>query len=59
MKEFSATTMSVLDQLRIVIVWLIFLVPWGPFLCRVQDHFNWVEVCIDVDNVDMDFSTVH
>ena len=46
MKEFSATTMSVLDQLRIVIVWLIFLVPWGPFLCRVQDTFHWVEVVL-------------
>ena len=48
MKEFSATTIPVLDQLRIVIVWLIFLVPWGPFLCRVQDHFNWVEVLLSV-----------
>jgi len=38
-KELSATTRAVIDQIRIVIIWLCFLIPFGPFLCRLQDHF--------------------
>ena len=35
-KELSATTRAVLDQLRIVFIWAIFLIPFGPFLCIMQ-----------------------
>jgi len=38
-KELSATTRAVLDQIRVVLIWLVFLIPLGPFLCRLQDHF--------------------
>jgi len=40
-KELNATTRAVLDQLRIVLIWGTFLIPFGPFLCRVQDYFHW------------------
>jgi len=40
-KELSATTRAVLDQLRIVFIWAIFLIPFGPFLCIMQDYFHW------------------
>ena len=39
---------AVLDQVRIVIVWAVFLLPWGAFLARVQDTFDWVEVSTGV-----------
>lgn len=42
MRELSATTRAVLDQIRIVSIWAIFLLPLGPFLCRLQDGFNFV-----------------
>jgi len=42
MKELSATTRAVLDQIRVVLIWLVFLIPLGPFLCRLQDHFSFV-----------------
>ena len=45
-KDLSATTQTVLNQLRMVIVWAIFLLPWGSRLCRVQDYFRWLEVTI-------------
>jgi len=40
-KELSATTRAVLDQIRIVVIWIVFIIPLGPFLCRLQDHFNF------------------
>jgi len=40
-KSLSATTASVLRQVSIILVWAVFLLPWGPSLCRVQDHFTW------------------
>ena len=43
-KELDATTRAVLDQLRIVLIWVIFLLPLGEFLCRVQDFFHWTAV---------------
>ena len=43
-KELNATTRAVLDQLRIVLIWGTFLIPFGPFLCRVQDYFHWTAV---------------
>ena len=45
-KDLSATTKSVLDQIRMVIIWAVFLLPWGSQLCRVQDYFHWIEVTI-------------
>ena len=43
-KEMSATTRTILDQIRVILIWLVFLIPWGPFLCRVQDYFIWEAV---------------
>lgn len=43
-KELSATTRAVLDQLRIIFIWAIFLIPFGPFLCRMQDYFHFTAV---------------
>jgi len=40
-KELSATTRAVLDQIRVVLIWCVFLIPLGPFLCRLQDHFTF------------------
>jgi len=40
-KELNATTRAVLDQLRIILIWVTFLAPYGPFLCSVQDYFHW------------------
>jgi len=40
-RELSATTRAVLDQIRIIVIWAIFLIPLGPFLCRLQDHFQF------------------
>jgi len=42
MKELTATTRAVLDQIRVVLIWLVFLIPLGPYLCRLQDHFSFV-----------------
>jgi len=42
MKELSATSRAVLDNIRIVVIWAIFLIPLGPYLCRLQDGFNYV-----------------
>ena len=39
-------TQTVLNQIRMVIVWAVFLLPWGSQLCRVQDYFHWIEVTI-------------
>merc|ERR1719516_810197 len=46
MKELSATTRAVLDQLRIIFIWAIFLIDWEKVtgtleLCRLQDKFHW------------------
>lgn len=38
-KELSATTRAVLDQIRIVIIWVIFFIPFGPTLCAMHTHF--------------------
>ena len=43
-KELSATTRAVLDQIRVILIWAVFLIPWGPFLCAVQDYFHWTAV---------------
>lgn len=40
-KELSATTRAVLDQLRVVLIWAIFLIPFGNYLCRMQDTFHF------------------
>merc|ERR1712059_166509 len=40
-RELTATTRAVLDQIRIVLIWAVFLVPLGDFLCRLQDFFNF------------------
>jgi len=40
-KEMSATTRSILDQIRVILIWAVFLIPWGNYLCRVQDYFVW------------------
>merc|ERR1711973_703207 len=40
-KELSATTRAVLDQIRLVAIWLIFMIPMGAFLCDVQGYFAW------------------
>jgi len=40
-KLVDATTRSVLDQLRTVIIWAAFLVPFGTSLCRVQQYFHY------------------
>jgi len=40
-KEMSATTRTILDQIRVILIWAVFLIPWGNFLCRVQDYFVW------------------
>lgn len=45
-KSLSATTAAVLRQVSIILVWAVFLIPWGPGLCRVQDHFSWTAVMI-------------
>jgi len=46
MRELSATTRAVLDQIRIIFIWLIFIIPWHKItgsleLCRLQDKFHW------------------
>jgi len=41
MRELNATTRAVLDQLRIIFIWIIFLLPLGPYLCRLQDRFDF------------------
>ena len=43
-KEMSATTRSILDQIRVILIWAVFLIPWGGYLCRVQDYFVWTAV---------------
>ena len=43
-KEMSATTRSILDQIRVILIWAVFLIPWGNYLCRVQDYFVWTAV---------------
>lgn len=40
-KELTATTRAVLDQIRTIVIWAVFLIPWGEFLCSVQDYFHW------------------
>ena len=37
----SATTGTVLANARLVLVWSFFLLPFGPFLCRVQGEFHY------------------
>ena len=43
-KEMSATTRSILDQIRVILIWAVFLILWGNYLCRVQDYFVWTAV---------------
>jgi len=40
-KKVDATTRAVLDQLRTVIIWATFLIPFGASLCRVQQYFDF------------------
>jgi len=42
MKELTATTRAVLDQIRVVLIYIVFLMPFGPFLCKERDHFVFV-----------------
>ena len=43
-KKVDATTRAVLDQLRTVIIWAVFIIPFGPALCRVQQYFHFTAV---------------
>ena len=43
-KELTATTRAVLDQVRVILIWAVFLIPWGTYLCRVQDYFHFTAV---------------
>ena len=43
-KKVDATTRAVLDQLRTIIIWAVFLIPFGPSLCRVQQYFDFTAV---------------
>ena len=43
-KVVSAAYSTVLYNLRPLIVWGIFLIPWGPYLCRVQGQFHYTAV---------------
>jgi len=40
-KELNATTRAVLDQIRVILIWAIFLIPFGPYLCRLQGYFHF------------------
>jgi len=40
-KELSATTRAVLDQIRIILIWAFFLIPFGIYLCHVQTYFHY------------------
>lgn len=40
-KELSATTRAVLDQIRVILIWAIFLIPFGPYLCKLQGFFHF------------------
>ena len=40
----SAAFSTVLSSLRPLTVWVIFLIPWGPYLCRVQGQFHYTAV---------------
>jgi len=44
MKELTATTRAVLDQIRVILIYIIFLtLPLaGSFLCKERDHFVFV-----------------
>jgi len=42
MKELTATTRAVLDQIRVVLIYIVFLIPFGPYLCKEKDHFVFV-----------------
>jgi len=43
-KELSSVTRAVLDNLRIVFIWAFFLIPFGPYLCKVQGDFHYTAV---------------
>ena len=40
----SAAYSTVLSSLRPLIVWVIFLIPWDPYLCRVRGQFHYTAV---------------
>ena len=42
--KISATTAAVLSNVRIIFVWAFFLIPFGPFLCRVEKEFHYTAV---------------
>ena len=42
--KISATTAAVLSNVRIIFVWAFFLIPFGPFLCRVEKEFHFTAV---------------
>ena len=39
--SMSATTAAVLGNVRLIFVWIFFLLPLGSFLCRVQKEFHY------------------
>ena len=43
-KELNATTRAVLDQIRVILIWAIYLIPFGLKLCLMQGHFHWTAV---------------
>ena len=45
-KMLKPTARAVLDQIRVILIWAVFLIPWGEYLCRVQDYFHWTAVII-------------
>ena len=43
-KAMSAAYTTVLSNLRPLIIWIFFLIPWGPYLCHVQGQFHYTAV---------------
>ena len=40
-QNIGSTTAAVMDNVRILLVWAFFLVPFGEYLCRVQGEFHY------------------
>jgi len=40
-KELSGTTRAVLDQIRIILITIVFTLPLGAYLCRLQQFFHY------------------
>ena len=43
-KELSGTTRAVLDQIRIILITIVFTLPLGAYLCRLQQFFHFTMV---------------